>query len=341
MKDKRLFIFILCAQISFLSFWSFLVTSRLEAHEVRPAYLQLTELQSGRYAVLWKVPARGDMVLHLEPELPVQCKMVDVPQREFTTGASVMRWTIDCGPQGLTNGTISIHGLRKTMTDVLVQIERLDGSSQTALLQPGSPSLDLNAEALASIPVVGYLKLGVEHILFGIDHLLFILGLILIVGRRWGLLIKTITAFTAAHSITLALAMLNVVRVPQAPVEAVIALSIMFVAAEVLHIRQGRYGLAMRLPWIVAFIFGLLHGFGFAGALSEIGLPQDSVALALLFFNLGVEIGQLLFVITIKLIIKALKQIPVNWPTWTELVPPYMIGGLAAFWTIQRVVSFL
>jgi hydrogenase/urease accessory protein HupE len=184
-----------------------------------------------------------------------------------------------------------------------------------------------------------YLTLGVEHILTGIDHLLFVLALLLLTRGTWRL-VKTVTAFTVAHSITLGLATLGIVHVPSKPVEAIIALSIVFVAAEIVQARRGHQGLAARVPWIVAFTFGLLHGFGFAGALSETGLPAGHIPVALLFFNLGVEAGQLLFVAAMLAVMACARHIQMVWPRWAGLVPPYAIGGLASFWVIQRVAAF-
>ena len=188
-----------------------------------------------------------------------------------------------------------------------------------------------------------YLRLGVEHILFGIDHLLFVLALVILVqgGRR---LVATITAFTLAHSLTLAGATLGLVRIPQRPVEAVIALSIMFVATEVVHGREGRPGLTAERPWVVAFTFGLLHGFGFAGALREVGLPQQAIPVALLFFNVGVELGQLLFiafVLAVAALVRRIAQrVALPRPAWAWRVPANAIGTVAAYWTIGRVVQF-
>ena len=187
--------------------------------------------------------------------------------------------------------------------------------------------------------VISYLRLGIKHILLGIDHLLFVLALmILVAGRRR--LVGTVTAFTAAHSLTLAAAALGLVRVPQKPVEAVIALSIVFVASEIIRGREGKPGLTARSPWVVAFIFGLLHGFGFAGALSEVGLPPQAIPLALLFFNVGVELGQLLFIGAVAIVVVAIRRLAVPSPTWAWRVPAYGIGAVAAMWTLERVTGF-
>jgi hydrogenase/urease accessory protein HupE len=221
----------------------------------------------------------------------------------------------------------------------LLRLERIDGTEITHRLTPDEPSYVVEAEPSRGQVAMTYLVLGVEHILSGVDHLLFVLALLMVVVG-WRRMVGTVTAFTVAHSITLALAALGVVRVPGAPIEAIIALSIVFVAAEIIHARQGNPGLTARLPWIVAFTFGLLHGFGFAGALSEIGLPQASIPLALFTFNVGVEIGQLIFIIAVLglyAIGKRLQPMPADW-AWR--VSSYAIGGIAAFWVFERVAAF-
>jgi hypothetical protein len=218
-------------------------------------------------------------------------------------------------------------------------VERNDGSTQVARLTPDRPSFTIEAAPRRWEVAQTYLTLGIEHILLGLDHLLFILSLLLITRGDW-ILIKTVTAFTLAHSVTLGLATLGFVQVPSAPVEAVIALSIVFVAAEIIHAHCGREGVTARAPWIVAFAFGLLHGFGFAGALSEVGLPQGHIPLALLFFNLGVETGQLLFIAVVLTLGTLVRRVRIPLPPWVELVPPYAIGSVAMFWVIQRITAF-
>jgi len=313
------------------------------AHEVRPAYLELRQTGPEIYDALWKVPGRDENLrLGLYVELPAGCTNVTEPRASMINNAFTERWTVKCAG-GLSGGTIHIAGLSATMTDVLVRLERLDGTTQVTRLTPSTPSFMVAAAAGAMGVARTYTVLGVEHILGGVDHLLFVLGLLLIVGQRWGLMIKTITAFTVAHSITLALATLGFVHVPQAPVEAVIALSIVFVAAEIVHSRQGRPGLTERAPWVVAFTFGLLHGFGFAGALSQIGLPRHDIPLALLCFNVGVEVGQLLFIASVFAVVAVARQITrrvaLPQPVWAWRVVPYAIGSVSAFWLIQRVVA--
>ncbi len=315
------------------------VATRAPAHEVRPAYLQLTQRSDDTFDVLWKVPARGeDMRFGLYLRLPTECENTTERRGMLAGGAYVERWSIR-HPGALIGSEIHIDGLRTTLTDVLVRIERLDGTTQVARIMPAHPSVVVEASPSLGQVAWTYLALGVEHILLGIDHLLFVLALLLLV-KGWKRLVATITAFTIAHSITLALATLGVVHVPGPPVEAIIALSIVFVATEIVHERQGRAGISARWPWIVAFTFGLLHGLGFAGALREVGLPQQAIPLALLFFNVGVEIGQLGFVaVAAALAVIARRAVTIKRPR-AELVPPYVIGGVAMFWVIERVAGF-
>ena len=294
-----------------------------------------------RYTMTWKVPVRGAGVLAIEPVLPAACREIDLPRADMVAGALLRRVTLDCGPAGLVGGELSIAGLRTTLVDVLVRLQLSDGTSHSYLLRPEAPSVVLGAEEDGgpSLPVSGYLLLGVEHILWGIDHLLFVLALLLIVRGRW-LLVKTITAFTLAHSITLALATLGVVRFPSASIEAVIALSIVFLASELLRLERGGESLTARQPWIPAFAFGLLHGFGFAGALAEIGLPQGQIPAALFLFNVGVELGQLAFVAVAGTLFLAVKRLLAVPPVWVRALPAYGIGSVAAFWVIERVGGF-
>jgi hydrogenase/urease accessory protein HupE len=309
------------------------------AHEVRPAYLELREEKPGEFSVLWKTPMLGDARLSLEPEFSGDAKAATAVTTRNPPGAAIQQWTLRAPT--LRGQTLRIRGLEGTMTDALARIEFADGTTWTQRLTA--------KESSASIPMrqsgwsVGgvYLKLGVEHILTGLDHLLFVLALIIITRGGWKLL-KTVTAFTISHSITLTAATLGFVRVPQPPVEAVIALSIMFVACEIVHRRQGRSGLTERWPWIVALTFGLLHGLGFAGALSEVGLPAGHIPLALLFFSVGVEVGQLLFITAVLALIRLWQVASGEWRVarWVELVPPYAIGTVAMFWVIQRIAAF-
>lgn len=308
------------------------------AHEVRPAYLELKQITETGFDALWKVPAMGDLRLGLYVELPASVVITTEPRAFMSGGAFVERWSFT-HPDALVGDTIYIDGLDRTMTDVLVRLEWLDGSSQVERIAPAKPWIIVPAAPSKSSIIWTYLVLGTEHILFGIDHLLFVLALLLIVDGV-GKLVKTITAFTIAHSITLAAAALGFVNVPGPPVEAIIALSIAFVAMEIIRKKRGVEGITSRSPWLVAFTFGLLHGFGFAGALSEIGLPEQAIPLSLLFFNVGVEVGQLMFVAVVLLLQWIIRKVDFTLPTWAEKVPPYAIGGLAMFWVIERVVGF-
>ncbi len=308
-----------------------------QAHESRPAYLELVETQPNHFDVFWKVPALGEARLKIAPRFPNGCVGV-TPRIEIATGdASANRWTIDC-PAGLAGGRIAIDGIEATLMDALVRITMADGRAQVLKLSSTSPSA-----AVAAAPsfwgVAGtYFMIGVEHILFGIDHLLFVLTLMLLAGTWWRLL-GLITAFTVAHSITLAAATLGHVSLPPAPVEAMIALSIVLAAAEALRPEAERSSLISRAPWVIAFCFGLLHGFGFAGALAEVGLPQGAIPLALLFFNVGVEAGQLVFVAAMAVVLLGVRYLfSERHVTDIRRLLTYGAGGIAAYWLIERVL---
>jgi len=310
------------------------------ADEFKPAYLQLEQTAPERYDVMWKVPALDEATtLKLKPLFPPGT-IVTAPRRgTFANGASVIRWKIAV-PGGLEGKDIAFEGLSLVRTDVLVRLARLDGTEQLERLNPGAPRFTAVASPGPLEVITSYTVLGIEHILLGIDHLLFVAALVMLV-RGIRQLLLTITAFTVAHSITLALATLGVLNVPGPPVEAIIALSIMFVAVEIVRRQQGHPSLASEKPWLVAFSFGLLHGLGFAGALAEVGLPQNSIPLALLFFNVGVETGQLLFVGALLAGAALLRRLPAPVdPRIATLVPAYVIGGLASFWLFERIAAF-
>ena len=314
------------------------------AHEARPAYLEIKETSPNQFSLLWRTPVLAGMRLPVVLKLPDDVRnRIDSSVQELADSFVERRW-IDAGANGLVGKRIEFRGLQATITDVLVRMKTLDGQESTTLIHPSQPWFELTA-APSKFEVAGsYLRLGIEHILGGVDHLLFILALMILVkGTRR--LIATVTAFTVAHSITLAGATLGFAHVPRQPIEATIALSIVFVACEIVHAREGRQGLTEQWPWIVAFSFGLLHGFGFAGALSEVGLPQTAIPVALLFFNVGVEVGQLLFIAAI-LSIMALgrwlirRRASIPQPAWAWRIAPYSIGGIAAFWMVQRIAAF-
>jgi hydrogenase/urease accessory protein HupE len=306
-------------------------------HEVRPAYLDLREDRPGEFGILWKTPMLGEMRLALHPAFSGPVEALTPVATQMTGSAALQTWRLRA--ETLRGQTLRIAGLEATLTDALVRVAFADGSTWVQRLTPQQPGAIIPTRPSAWGVAGTYLALGIEHILTGIDHLLFVLALLLLTTGTWRL-VKTVTAFTVAHSITLGLATLGIVHVPSRPVEAVIALSIVFVAAEIVQARRGRAGLAVQMPWIVAFIFGLLHGFGFAGALSEVGLPEGHIPVALLFFNLGVEAGQLLFVAAVLALVAGLRRTGMAWRRWAGLVPPYAIGSLAMFWVIQRVAAF-
>lgn len=316
------------------------------AHESRPGYLELRQTGPETFNLVWKVPMRGDLRLGIYPKLPETCVLVTQPISYVADGALIERHTVRC-PGGLTGQTIRIDGLTGTMTDVLVRLERLDGTTQVERLSPSSPSFVV-AAAPNRIQVAGtYMNLGIAHILLGVDHLLFVACLIFLAGTGRRIFI-TITGFTLAHSLTLALSALNVVRLPVPPVEAAIALSIVFLAVEIA--RGHRDSLTYRWPIAVSATFGLLHGFGFATALRQIGLPEIEVPTALLFFNVGVEIGQLLFVFAIiglaKLVWRVTKG-SADKPQSTAVLAArvripvsYAIGIVASYWLTARLDEF-
>ncbi|WP_455207009.1 HupE/UreJ family protein [Kaarinaea lacus] len=309
------------------------------AHESRPAYLELKEQSRNVFEVQWRRPARGDMVLRMQPVFPEHCVSNNKVASYIVQGASIERWQIDCGDIGLTDHSISIDGLKETITDALVRVEMASGAVYSKIIKGNDPTFTIHGDPSRWKVIRDYFLLGVEHILGGVDHLLFVLCLLLIVNSI-RLLVKTITAFTVAHSITLGMATLGFVHVPQAPVEAVIALSILFLAAELMRQQKGERDIAMQAPWLVAFIFGLLHGFGFAGALSEVGLPQTEIPLALLMFNIGVEAGQLLFIAFVMIILNISLRLLNNPVLWVKPLTTYGIGGISAFWLIQRISGF-
>ncbi len=307
------------------------------SHEIRPAYLQIIQTSETTYEVYWKVPSMGDAVPKIKPVFPpsFNIQILNVPNQ--IPGSVIYSYKIS-SEESLQGKILTIDGLNKTLIDVLVNVTYLNGQKVTLMLQPDKDSSIIPGETSKMDVIKTYTKLGFEHILLGIDHLLFVLALIIITKGKWRIL-KTITAFTLAHSITLSLAVLGYVNFPTAPVEAVIALSIVFLAVEIVKNLNGKPTLTSRKPWLVAFTFGLLHGFGFAGALANIGLPQQDIPLALAFFNVGVELGQIAFVIVVLIVIKLLST-KNNWPVFIKKAPAYAIGSMAAFWMIERIIRF-
>ena len=310
-----------------------------EADEVRPAYLEVKESQKNIFSLLLKVPVKGNKKLNIQAILPQSCKHITPLNTHLVNSAYIDRWYVKC-ENGFVDESLSFKGLENTNTDLLLRLEFINGTSQSVLLTPAKTSYEIPKEASNLQVVTTYTWLGITHILLGFDHLLFVFALLLIV-KSMRRLLWTITAFTLAHSITMAGATLGFIYMPQQPVEAMIALSILFLAMEIVHEKQGKIGLTARYPWLIAFIFGLLHGFGFAGALAEIGLPQQAITLALVFFNIGVELGQLMFVAMVVLVALALQQLKhPDILQKVETVVVYGIGGLSSFWVFERLSAF-
>jgi hydrogenase/urease accessory protein HupE len=308
------------------------------ADELRLSYLEMKESKDKHYTLLLKVTSKDNKTLPIKVILPSSCNTIVPKFTYLREDIYLNRWKVYC-KEGLEGERIHIEGLESTETKLLLAT-RLLSSSASILLTPSNPSYHFPKEASILDIVETYTWLGITHILLGFDHLLFVFALLLLV-KSMRRLLWTITAFTLAHSLTMAGATLEFITLPQAPVEALIALSILFLAMEIIHEKQGKVGLTSSYPWIIAFVFGLLHGFGFAGALAEIGLPQQDISLALIFFNLGVELGQLMFIVTLVLIwfvLKQLKQEKIL--NILEIVIVYLIGILSTFWFIERISGF-
>lgn len=342
------------------------------AHEARPAYLEIKETAPGKFSVLWRTPVLAGMRLPLVLKMPDDVKNLKEPTVQELADSLVERRWIDAGRDGLAGKRIEFVGLQLTITDALVRVELLDGRTFQIIARPSQPWVEIAASQNWSQVMGSYIVEGIRHILFGADHLLFVLGLLLIVKDRW-MLLKTVTAFTVAHSITLGIATLGYAEAPVLPLNAAIALSILFLGPEIVKERAARYAiretgyerhdaryeirdtryahpasripypvsLTIRYPWVVAFAFGLLHGFGFASALTGAGLPRSDLPLALVSFNVGVELGQLGFIALTLALERSFRVLEFCWPSWAQAVPGYTVGTLGAFWTIQRVAMML
>lgn len=309
------------------------------AHELQPSSLALKQLSGERYELIWRAPIYYNEPHPAKLQLPEHWQMLVEPTVRQLPDSAVHRYLVTVPDGGMDGSMIRFIGLEATITDVFARITWLDGTQTTAMARPGKPWLEIVTELSAWQVAGDYTILGVDHILFGFDHLSFVLALLLLVQGTKRLVI-TVTSFTLAHSITLAGATLGVARLPGPPVEATIALSILFLASELVRVNRGRASLTAQYPWVVAFVFGLLHGFGFAGALTEVGLPQNEVPLALLMFNVGVELGQLMFVAAILTLMAVMHRLRSHWPEWVRQLPAYGIGSVAAFWLIERLSSF-
>ncbi len=317
-----------------------LFSTPVAAHESQPGLLELKQLGPERYEVTWRAPIYYGKPHPAELLLPEAWQTVGEPTMRQLPDSELYNRIVDVAGGSIDGNIIRFPGLESTITDVFVRISRLDGSESSLVVRPTQPFAELRGERPWYVTSAEYLVLGINHILMGIDHLLFVLGLLIIVQGRH-MLVKTITAFTVAHSMTLAAATLGYANVPGPPLNAAIALSILFLGPEIVRVWRGETSFTIRHPWVVAFGFGLLHGFGFASGLSTVGMPKAEIPLALLMFNIGVEIGQLAFVFLILLVHRAMKVLEFRWPHWVDFAPGYAIGSLGAYWTIQRTVMML
>jgi hydrogenase/urease accessory protein HupE len=316
-----------------------LLAAPAAAHQFAPALLELNELSAERIHVSWKQPAVRVQGSRLRPVLPPECEGIGRPAVVNEGTGLRATWEIRC-PRGLAGKTVGVEGIADSQADVLLRVSLRDGRKLRQVLKAQAPSFTIQADPSRLGVLRDYARLGVEHILLGWDHLLFVLALVWLVG--WGRpLLWTISAFTCGHSVTLALASLGLIHVPQAPIEAAIALSIYALAVELAGAHAGRRTLTQRAPWAVASGFGLLHGLGFAGALAEVGLPTAEIPLALAAFNLGIEAGQLVFVGAVLAVTAALRRTRSAWPRWAPAVPSYAIGALAFFWFLERVTPLV
>ena len=310
------------------------------AHESRPAYLEIRETGPGRYDLLWKTPVLSGMRLPIGVNTPDGVRVVGEPVVQELSDSLLERRKLDAGPGSLAGKRIEFPGLQLTITDVLVRVIYLDGRTWTTIARASQPWVEIAAGQTRPQLLGTYVVHGIRHILFGPDHLLFVFGLLLIVKDRW-MLVKTITAFTVAHSLTLAIATFGWAAAPVLPLNAAIALSIFFLGPEIVRAWRGESSFTIRHPWVVAFVFGLLHGFGFSAALTSAGLPRADLPFALLGFNIGVEIGQLAFVLLVVALERAFRVLEIRWPRWATALPGYAVGTLGAFWTIQRTAILL
>jgi hydrogenase/urease accessory protein HupE len=318
--------------------WS-LFTAPASGHAFDPSLLEVRETEPGHAVVRWKQPAVRVSGSVLLPVLPESCRARGERKSSTEDTGVVVSWEIECSG-GLVGQAIRVEGIAASQANVLLRLVLADGRSVRHVLTVDQPSFVVPEREGALDVMAGYGRLGVEHILTGFDHLLFVLGLVLLVGggRR---LLWTVTAFTLGHSVTLALATLGFVRVPQQPIEAGIAFSIYVLAVELAPRESRKTTLLERAPWLAAGLFGLLHGLGFAGALAQVGLPPGEIPLALFSFNVGIEAGQLVFVGGVLAAWVALRALPVRWPKRAGYVPAYAIGTLAAFWFFQRLAASL
>jgi len=326
--------------IFFLALFFHSLTCLVSAHESQPGTLEIKQMAKDRYDVTWRAPIYYGKPHPARLQLPSDWQNIIQPTERRMADSIVFRWVIKPGQKSIKGDIVNFPGLESTITDVFVRLTRLDGTMMTAIVRPTKPYVELQGERSWLATAGEYIILGFHHIMLGVDHLLFVLGLLIIVQGRM-MLLKTITSFTVAHSMTLAVATLGFARVPLPPLNAAVALSILFLGPEIVRSWRGETSLTIKYPWVVAFIFGLLHGFGFASGLSTTGMPSAELPWALLFFNVGVELGQLTFVFLVLWMIRSFCILKINWPRWAQMIPGYAVGSLGVFWTIQRTCILL
>jgi hydrogenase/urease accessory protein HupE len=313
-----------------------LLSTAARADDLRPGYLEIREVAPSKYAITWKAPIKPGLAARVTPAFPADCKSTE-PERSIEAAAMLAKWEIACA-KPLAGRSVALSGIESTTSDALLRYQSATGETQAARLTPASSTATIIAKPARTQVARTYFVTGVEHILMGYDHLLFVLCLVLLLNGAWRV-VATVTAFTVAHSLTLVATTLELISVPRAPVEAVIALSIVFLAVEIVKRDPDRPRLSERIPWVIAFLFGLLHGFGFAGALAEIGLPQGEVPTALLAFNLGVEAGQIVIVVIAMAALKLLRMANAAWVRPAQTALSYAVGSIAAMWLIERLFT--
>lgn len=320
-----------------LALFALFAATSAQADELRPGYMALTQQNASDWSLSWKLPMRGGLTPQTNPILPKGCDLSGTPERTIANGAVETRVVVRC-TGNVAGQEIGMSAMAASQTDILVRVAPLGRSVQALRLTAAEPVATIAAKPDGWQVAKTYFIIGVEHILFGYDHLLFVVCLVLLLSGWWTIA-KAVTAFTVAHSVTLIGTTMGLMGLPQAPVEAVIALSIMFLAVEILKKDPERPRLSERLPWLVALIFGLLHGFGFAGALREVGLPESDVPTALLTFNLGVEAGQLLIVFAAIAVVAGLRRFVASATQPVLKFATYAIGITAGFWFIERIIA--
>jgi len=326
--------------VLFLAACSIFMFTPAFSHESQPGSLEIRQIDSDHYDISYRAPNYYGKPHPARLALPEEWLTTGQATKRNIGDSIVYHRVISTNQNSIEGMTISSPGIESTITNIFVRLTRLDSTQMSTVANAASPNVMLRGERAWYVTAGEYVTLGLHHILLGVDHLLFVLGLLMIVSSGM-MLFKTITSFTVAHSITLAIATLGYAQAPLPPLNVAIALSILFLGPEIVRARRGESSLTIRFPWLVAFAFGLLHGFGFASGLSTVGMPSAELPWALLWFNVGVEIGQLLFVFLALALVWSFRTLEIRWPRWSLALPGYTIGSLGAYWTIQRTAILL